>query len=159
MKDEKALALLHPSVTKHMFVYMKNSKYAWFAWNLLKNLCDTHVAYHRVDLQMKLLKQRLADNGDVLEYISKIKNIHQEIIRGGFPKLEDSFIVSIVINGLPPSYNNFLETLQITDNLSCVNFDSISELLAQHSKSFGKQKKSGEDIFFTKLESSKGRGK
>jgi hypothetical protein len=138
---------------------LKNSKYAWFAWNLLKNLFDTHVAYHRVDLQMKLLKQRLADNGDVLEYISRIKNIHQEIIKGGFPKLEDSFLVSIVINGLPPSSKHFLETLQIIDNLSTVTFDSLSELLAQHSKSFGKQKQSGEYLLFTKAESSKGRGK
>jgi hypothetical protein len=98
LEDEKALALLHPSVTKHMFVHMKNSKYAWFDWNLLNNLFDTHVAYHRVDQQMKLLKQILADNGDVLEYISRIKKIHQEIIKGGFPKPEDSFLVSIVIN-------------------------------------------------------------
>jgi hypothetical protein len=45
------------------------------------------------------------------------------------------------------------------NKLSNVNFDSLSELLAQHSKSFGKQKKSGEDLIFTKDEISKGRGK
>jgi hypothetical protein len=60
---------------------------------------------------MKLLKQRLANNGDVLEYISRIKNIHQEIIKGGFPKLEDIFLVSLLINGSPQYYKNFLETL------------------------------------------------
>jgi hypothetical protein len=49
--------------------------------------------------------------------------------------------------------------LQIIDNLSTVTFDSLSELLAQHSKSFGKQKQSGEYLLFTKAESSKGRGK
>jgi hypothetical protein len=142
-----------------MFVHIENSKDAWSAWNQFKKLFDTPAASQRVDLQMKLLKQRLADNGDVLEYISRIKNIHQEIIKGGFPKLEDSFLVSIVINGLPQSYKHFLETLQITDKLSTVTFDSLSELLAQHSKSFGKQKQSGEDLLFTKAESSKGRGK
>jgi hypothetical protein len=76
-----------------------------------------------------------------------------------FFKLEDSFLVSIVINGLPPYYKHFLETLQITDKLSTVTFNSLSELLTQHSKSFGKQKKLGEDLLFTKAESSKGRGK
>jgi hypothetical protein len=57
-------------------------------------------------------------------------------------------MVSIVINGLPQSYKHFLETLQITDNLSSVTFDSLSELLAQHSKSFGK-KNDQEKIFFS----------
>ena len=140
LKDEKELSLLCSSVTKQMFVHIENSKYAWSAWNLLKKLFDTPVASQRVDLQMKFLKQILADNGDVLEYISRIKNIYQEIIKGIFSKLEDSFLVSIVINGLPPSYKHFLETLQITDKLSTMTFDSLSELLAQHSKSFRKQK-------------------
>jgi hypothetical protein len=159
LKDEKALAFLCSSVTEQMFVHIENSKDTWSAWNLLKKLFDTPVASQRVDLQMKLLKQRLADNGDVLEYISRIKNIHLEIIKGDFSKLEDSFLVSIVINGLPPSYKHFLETLQITDKLSTITFDSLSELLAQHSKTFGKQKQSGEDILYTKAESSKEREK
>ena len=107
---------------------------------------------------MKLLKQRLADTSDVLEYISRIKNIHQEIIKGNFPRLEDIFLVSIIINGLPSSYKHFLETLKITNKLSTVTFDSLSKLLAQHIKYFGKQKQSGEDLLFTKAESSKGRG-
>jgi hypothetical protein len=64
-----------------------------------------------------------------------------------------------VINGLPQSYKHFLQTFQITDKLSTMTFDSLSELLYQHSKSFGKQKQSGEDLLFTKVESSKGRGK
>jgi hypothetical protein len=122
-------------------------------------LFDTPVASQRVDLKMNFLKQRLADNGNILEYISRIKNIQLEIIKGGFSKLEDSFLVSIVINGLPPSYNHFLENLQITNKLSTINFDSLSELLAQHSKTFEKQKKSGEDLLYTKVEISKERGK
>jgi CRISPR/Cas system CSM-associated protein Csm2 small subunit len=125
LKDEKALALLCSSVTEHMFVHIKNSKYAKSTWNLFKKLFDTLVASHRVYLQMKFLKQILADNGDVLGYISRIKNIHHEIIKGGFPKLEDNFLVSIVINGLAQYYKNFLETLKITDKLSTMTFDSL----------------------------------
>ena len=60
---------------------------------------------------------------------------------------------------MPQYYKHFLETLQITDKLSTVTSDSLSELLAQHTKYFGKQKQSGEDLLFTKAESSKGRGK
>ena len=60
---------------------------------------------------------------------------------------------------MPPSYKHFLETLQITDKLSTITFDSLSEFLAQHSKTFGKQKQSGEDLLYTKVESSKEREK
>jgi hypothetical protein len=130
LKDEKGLALMRSSVTEHMFVHIENSKDAWYTWSLFKKLFDTHVASHRVDLQMKFLKQRLVDNGDALEYISRIKDIHQEIIKGGFPKIDDSFLVSIMINGLPQYYKHFFETLKITDKLSTVTFDSLSELLA-----------------------------
>jgi hypothetical protein len=131
-----------------MFVHIENSTTAWSAWNQFHKIFDTPPASQRVDLQMKLLRQILVDGDDVLEYISRIKNIHQEIIKGGFPKLEDSFFISILINGLPPSYNHFIETLQITDKLSTATFDSLCELLAQHSKSFGKQKQL-ERIFFS----------
>jgi hypothetical protein len=151
LKDEKALALLCSSVTEHLFVHIENSKDAWSSWNLFKKIFNTLVASHRFDLQMKLLKQILADNGDVLEYISRIENIHRKIIKGGFPKLENSFLVSIVINGLPQSYNHFLETLQIIDKLSTVTFDLLSELLDQHSKSLGKQKQSEEDLLSLKM--------
>jgi len=87
LKDEKALALLRSSVTEHMFVHIENSKDAWSTWNLLWKLYDTPFASHRVNLQMKFLKQILAYKGDVLEYISRTKKIHQEIIKRGFPKL------------------------------------------------------------------------
>jgi len=40
-----------------------------------------------------------------------------------------------------------------------MTFDSLSELLAQHSKAFGKQKQPGQDLLFSKVESCKGRGK
>jgi hypothetical protein len=60
---------------------------------------------------------------------------------------------------LPPSYKHFLETLQITDKLSTITFDSLSELLAQHSKTFGKQKQLGEELLYTKVEISKEREK
>jgi hypothetical protein len=79
LKVEKKLTLLRSFVTERMFVHIENYKDAWSAWNLLKKFFDTLDASQRVDLQMKLLKQRLADNGDVLEYISKIKNIHQGV--------------------------------------------------------------------------------
>jgi hypothetical protein len=54
-----------------------------------------------------------------------------------------------------------LETLQITSKLENQTFDSLSDLLVQHDKTFGKKKNSGEDILFTnsrKGESSRGRG-
>ena len=65
---------------------------------------------------MKLLSKKIGEREDVLEYNSRVKNIHLDIIKGGYGKLEDSFLISILINGLPESYRQFIETLQIVDN-------------------------------------------
>jgi hypothetical protein len=69
-----------------LFVHIENSTSAWSAWNQFPKLFDTPES-QRIDLQMKLFRQRLVDGDNVLEYISRIKNIHQDIIKGGFPKL------------------------------------------------------------------------
>ena len=103
---------------------------------------------------MKLLSKKLGEKEDVLEYISRVKNIHLDIIKGGYGKLEDNFLISILINGLLESYRQFIETLQIADKLTSATFDSFSEMLTQHSKTFGTQKQSSEYVFFTS--SSKG---
>jgi len=122
---------------------------------------DTQPKSKRVDLHSKLLKQRLVEGGDVLEYISRLKNIQLEIVKYGFTDVEESFMTSILINGLPPSYKHFLETLQITSKLESQTFDSLSDLLVQHDNTFGKKKPFGEDLFFTNSrrgETSRGRG-
>ena len=67
-------------------------------------------------LQMNLLSQRLNDYNDVLEYIFRVENIHQDIIKGRYGKLEDSILISILINGLPESYKHFIEILKIIIN-------------------------------------------
>jgi hypothetical protein len=58
-------------------------------------------------------------------------------------------MTSILINGLPSSYQHFLETLQITRKLKNQTFDSLSNFWYQHDKTFGKKKNLGEDILFT----------
>eukprot|EP00253_Pinus_taeda_P029068 PITA_29068 len=104
--------------------------------------------------------------GDVLEYLSRLKNIKQEIINVGFPTIDDSFMVTIVIVGLPSSYTHFLETLQVTGKLEKLKFDELCEMLSQHDKTFGKKKKVGEDVFLieantskSSADSSRGRGR
>ena len=112
------------------------------------------------------MQQNLTEDGDILEYLSRLKNIKQEIINAGFPTIDDSFMVTIVIVGLPSSYTNFLETLQVTGKLEKLKFDELCEMLSQHDKTFGKKKKVGEDVFLTEastskssVDSSQGRGR
>jgi hypothetical protein len=91
----------------------------------------------------------LTEGSDVHEYISRLKNIKQEIINVGFQAVDDSFMTPILIAGLPSSYTHFLETLQVTRKLDKITFDELSEMLSQHDKTFGKKKQVGEDVFFT----------
>jgi hypothetical protein len=109
----------------------------------------------RVDLQLKFLQQKLNEGGDVLECISKPKNIKQDISKAGFTTVYDSLMRMILIAGLSSSYKHFLETLQMTEKLEKVMFDQLSELLTQHDKTFRKKKQVGEDVFFRKASTSK----
>eukprot|EP00253_Pinus_taeda_P027792 PITA_27792 len=112
INNAKALALIKSSVNDEMYVHIENAIDAWTALKTFKDLFDTQPESKKVDLQLKLLQQKLTEGGDVLEYISRLKNIRKEIITVGFPAIDDSFMVTIVIAGLPSSYTHFLETLQ-----------------------------------------------
>eukprot|EP00253_Pinus_taeda_P013735 PITA_13735 len=147
IKNAKALALIKSSVNDEMYVRVENATDAWCALKFFKDLFDTQPESKKVDLQLKLLQQKLTERGDVLEYLSRLKNIKQEIINDGFPAIDDSFMVPIVIVGLPSSYMHFLETLQVTRKLEKLKFDELCEMLSQHDKTFGKKKKVREDVF------------
>jgi hypothetical protein len=138
-----------------MYVHIENASDAWSAWKTFKDLFDTQPETKRVDLQLKLLQQKLTEGGDVLEYISRLKNIKQDISKAGFIVVDDNLMTMILIAGLSSSYKHFLETLQLTGKLEKITFDQLSELLAQHDKTFGKKKQVGEDVFFTEASTSK----
>lgn len=155
VKNAKALAPVKSSINDEMYVHIENATYAWSALKNFNDLFDTQPKSNKVDLQLKLLQQKLTEGGDVLEDISRLKNITQEIINAGFPAIDDSFMVTIVIAGLPSSYTHFLETLQLTEKLEKLKFDELCEMLTQHDKNFSKKKKVGEDVFFIEANTSK----
>ena len=66
---------------------------------------------------MKLFREILARGDDVPKYISRIKNMHYDIIGGEFPKVEEGYLVFILINDSSPSYKHFIEISQITNKL------------------------------------------
>jgi hypothetical protein len=66
LKDEKALALTHSIVSNEVFIHIENCGDAWSTWKTLKNLFDSQLEVKRVDLQLKLLQQKL--NEGVLNY-------------------------------------------------------------------------------------------
>jgi hypothetical protein len=74
---------------------------------------------------VNVLRKKLVNGDDMLEYMSRIKNIDQDIIKSRFIKLEDDFFIFILINELPPYYKHFIETFQIVDKLSTATCDSL----------------------------------
>jgi hypothetical protein len=61
-----------------MFVHIENATNAWNSWQIFKKMFDTQPKSKWVYLHTNVLKKRLAEGGDVLEYISHLKNIRQE---------------------------------------------------------------------------------
>jgi len=75
VKNTKALALIKSSVNDEMYVHRENATDAWFSLRTFKDFFDTQLESKKVDLQLKLLQQKLTEGGHVLEYISRLKNI------------------------------------------------------------------------------------
>ena len=101
---------------------------------------DSYSKVKQVDFQLKLFQQNVIEGEDVIKYISKLKNIKQDIIKDSFSKIEDSLMITILISRLLESYKHFLDTLQILDKLENITSDKLSELLANHDKTLGKKK-------------------
>jgi hypothetical protein len=107
VKNAKALTLIKSSVNDEMYVHIENTTDAWSALKVFKDLFDTQPESKKVDLQLNFLQQKLTEGGDVHEYISRLKNIKQEILNVGFQAVDDSFMTTILIVGLPSSYTHF----------------------------------------------------
>ena len=80
---------------------------------------------------------------------SYLKTIRLEIDKCGLKNVEESFMTSILIKGMPLFYQKNLETLQITNKMENQAFDSLSDLLIQYDKTFGKMNTYGKDLLFT----------
>lgn len=65
-------------------------------------------------------------------------------------------MVSIVLNGLPSSYKNFLKMMEVANKLEKLSFDNLSTLLKHHDTRFGKQKASTSEGEFFITSSSRG---
>jgi hypothetical protein len=127
VKNAKALSLIKYLVNDEMYVHIENTIDAWSALKFFNDLFDTQPESKKVDLQLKLLQ--LNEGGDVHEYISILKNIKQEILNVGFQSVDDIFMITLLIVGLPSSYTHFLETLKVTGMLDKLTFDELSEML------------------------------
>jgi hypothetical protein len=79
LKDENALALIQSIVSNEVFVHIENCSDSWSSWEILKYLFDLQIEDKRVNIQINLLQKKLIVGGDVMEYISGLKNIKQEI--------------------------------------------------------------------------------
>ena len=66
-----------------------------------------------MELHTKILKSKLEEGEDIFEYVTQIENIKKEIKEAGLKELDDDLVVSIISNGLPPSYKKILEMLEV----------------------------------------------
>jgi hypothetical protein len=103
IKNTKELALINSSVNDEIYVHIENTIDAWSALKIFKDLFDTQPESKKFDLQLKLLQQKLTEGGDVHEYISRLNKIKKEILNVDFQMVDDSFITTNLIVGLPYS--------------------------------------------------------
>ena len=73
VKNSKALGLIKPLVNNEIYFHIENASDAWTALHTFKYLFDTQPKSNKVDIQLKSPQQKLTEDGDVLDYISRHK--------------------------------------------------------------------------------------
>ncbi|KAI5641315.1 gag-polypeptide of LTR copia-type domain-containing protein [Phthorimaea operculella] len=125
--DAKAKARICLNLEKHVFPIVVNAETSSETWeNLKKNYADSGLL-RKLHLLRSLFNSKLEQHQDMQEYVSKIRGIHQQLLEIGEKSIQDSFIGTIMLTGLPESYNPLVMAFE--NSGVEVTSDSVSAIL------------------------------
>ncbi|KAI5651515.1 gag-polypeptide of LTR copia-type domain-containing protein [Phthorimaea operculella] len=125
--DAKAKARICLNLEKHVFPVVINAETSSETWeNLKKNYADSGLL-RKLHLLRSLFNSKLEQHQNMQEYVSKIRGIHQQLLEIGEKSIQDSFIGTIMLTGLPESYNPLVMAFE--NSGVEVTSDSVSAIL------------------------------
>ncbi|KAI5644689.1 zc3h12a-like ribonuclease NYN domain-containing protein [Phthorimaea operculella] len=125
--DAKAKARICLNLEKHVFPIVVNAETSSETWENLKNNYADSGLLRKLHLLRSLFNSKLEQHQDMQEYVSKIRGIHQQLLEIGEKSIQDSFIGTIMLTGLPESYNPLVMAFE--NSGVEVTSDSVSAIL------------------------------
>ena len=117
-KDRKALATICLSVKDTELVHVQSCKTSAEAWQKLAEVYETKGLARKLYLRRRFFTIQLNEGQGMQEHINKVTTLAEQLEAIGAP-VSDEDIAMTLLCSLPPSYENFLVTLESqADNLT-----------------------------------------
>jgi hypothetical protein len=109
-KSKKALASIRLRVADGPKAFIKDCTVASDAWNILKGIYEPKGALARVQARRKLLHAQCEEGEDVIEHLTKMKEMYNDVLT-----VDDTFgqeeFCNCIVTSLPGSMDNFVGTI------------------------------------------------
>lgn len=132
MKDRKALALIHLSVTKTQLNLIKKAKTSKEAWDTLK---DAHVSrgpVRKTILYKQLIRMKKESGQSMSEHIAAFLNKAELLEEAGI-EIPKEMLSIMLLSSLPPEYDGFCTAMEIRDDIPTVESLKL-KLIEQEAK-------------------------
>eukprot|EP00253_Pinus_taeda_P004299 PITA_04299 len=132
-RNREAVMLLKLSVADDQLPQIPSGKTAAEIWQLLKDLHETSDKSRAFFLKNQLFSIMMDEHISLQEHLNKIKDIRDQLEAIG-RTMEEEDLVVITLKSLPPSYEHFIETLNITATNVDLKFPDLCTKLMQQDR-------------------------
>eukprot|EP00253_Pinus_taeda_P002078 PITA_02078 len=132
-RNREAVMLLKLSVADDQLPQIPSGKTAAEIWQQLKDLHETSDKSRAFFLKNQLFSIMMDKHISLQEHLNKIKDIRDQLEAIG-RTMEEEDLVVITLKSLPPSYEHFIETLNITATNVDLKFPDLCTKLMQQDR-------------------------
>lgn len=120
-KDEKALALILLSISKNQLNHVKKVTTSHAAWEKLKSIYESRGPVRKSVLYKQLYRMKEEQEQSMMDYVSSFVDKIEHLEDAGI-KLPDELASIILLNSLPPEYENFCVAMESRDHIPTIDF-------------------------------------
>ncbi|TQE13859.1 hypothetical protein C1H46_000490 [Malus baccata] len=150
--DQNILIWINSTLSDSLIPYTVGVTFARDLWAKLESRLATTSQSHIHELRSRL---RTITKGDstAVAYLQQIEEIADALATAGAP-IADSELISVLLHGLPPEYDAFVDTIQF--RLSSTTVDELHGLLLSKEIQLANRKKASSSVSFQAYHSSAG---
>lgn len=131
VKDQKALALIVPSVSRGQLNYVKRAETSQAAWEELKRVHESKGPVRKATLYKQLYRMKKNSETTMNEYKNVFTNKAEQLIEAGI-KIPDDLSI-MLLSSLPDEFENFSIAIESRDEIP--NVDSLKVKLLEEEAS------------------------
>lgn len=114
--DERAKADLVLSMGRTELRVVKNCDTSKAMWEKLENTYQPRGSARKAALLRKLITFKMDEHDDMAEHVRKFYDLKDRLNEADLV-MNEELLVMVLLNSLPPSYDNFRRAIELRDNL------------------------------------------